>query len=232
MSLESFNTDVKNNDKNEQIHEDNEVTEESESAITVERGGSESDEHYESKSLAALQLSRLGYRVEGEKRFDDKSIRADLWAQLSTDASSEDIKNELTSLPYTIIVEVGSLNAKRAKKFNEECDVLLWLEKSSNLSDSSIVTLSDTLRVDKKFPIIDSKKIEDMLYTDSSGEKFNPSVQDIHIKKYKLLAEHILSNFNDATQFTISEIKKEVSIDNHTITKNDIEKVLNTLGFI
>lgn len=233
MTLDSFRSDHDGSNQEEDVDEHDTDEDSSKNAHNIERGGSESDEHYKSKCIAALQLSKLGYEVEGEKKLESTGLQADIWGERSVNMPSNQVKeNESGLLPETIIIEVGHLTAERAKKFNKECSRLLWLEKDSTSSDSSAITLSGMLRIDDDVSIIDSRKMGDMEYINSSGEAFSPNIQDIYIEKYKILAERILSKFDNATEFDVSDIHNEVSIDGYRIKETDIEKVLDALGFV
>lgn len=195
----------------------------------VERDPAESYEHYESKCLAALQLSGLGYEVTGEKDIDGKDVRADLYAEADAGVSGFDKDG---TWPDDIIVEVGMLDAERARKFNESCDTVLWLEKSSGLSNAFVVSISNIIDSHNNISAIDSEHMKDISYFDQSGCKFNPKIQNLYIDKYKELGEKILLEFNDAREFTVDDIKQDIELNEYNMTDADVRKVLEVIGFI
>lgn len=232
MSLDDFKEDdeVKIKDGEYDTNSGDDVeTKPFEGTTEVERDSAESYEHYESKCLAALQLSGLGYEVTGEKDIDGKDVRADLYAEADGGVSGFDKDG---SWPDTIIVEVGMLDAERARQFNESCDALLWLEKSSGLSNAFAVSISDIIDGHNNISAIDSKHMKDISYFDQSGSKFNPKIQNLYIDKYKQLGEKILLEFNDAREFTVDDIKEDIELNKYNVTDADVRKVLEVIGFI
>jgi len=224
----------------------------------LKKGTSESLEHYKTKCAVALQLDRIGYKVDGEHAIsvdgmDEKSI-VDVYAELREGEDGLRVSTDGIDAIKNIVVEVGHYTARRANIGSSFADCIVWVPKGGQLSEAVIILnmnvnnevtiLSDiasrhnqnkyTEGDDDEVHLADklNEQIEKHTFRDDNDKVFRPDVDQLYVHKYRLMSEHILYNYTNATNFDVNDILESINLENYTIDRSDVETVLNALGFL
>lgn len=204
-----------------------------ESILTYTQGDAETDGHYQSKLITAIQLHKLGYDVSVEHKMAN-GLRCDVYAELNVAKRGIDIEDN-----QVVVCEIGTFTPSRAIDALDIADAIVWVPKGGMLNDGVLISdshMRDVKDVGGGVDLCEQHKprykvATGVSFIDVYGNEFIPPINELYIDRYISLAKHVVNEYTDVSDYTENELINAIS-SSTGYKHSDVKKVLEVLEFI